>query len=877
MNTYPSLAAILPLLALSACSLSTSDYTFDADQAGGAAGASAGTSGSAAGHAGAQAGEGGASGQGGEGGTSGQGGGGGDAGQGGEGGTSGGPGGKGGAAGKGGGGPCSDGEKRCQGADIEACAGGVFTKESTCPKDSTCGMVGGQPMCVSCAPGTAKCAGNTLLRCTDEGTGFAFVETCSGEKAICDDKGNDGKGECDKCQPDSFACVGPSLLKCDAKGQNQLFFKDCGTAALCNAQTGVCGAQACQAIERRCDGDQPQVCDTSKNQFVDDGAKCTLGLCNPTSSVCFECKSGDVQCHAESGGSLLQKCENGLWATKATCPVNSCDAVQQKCTACNDGQMMCDGSKLVQCSNGFFDTANPVKTCQPGETCDAGLADCLQCQPGTWRCDGAGKLYQCLATGKEEQASDCGDPNLCDAAAQGCRVCAPGSYRCTGSALEACNATGTAYDLVDTCQSAALCDANQKACLAPACVAGDMKCVPGNQRSMCKADLTGYDTKPCGSAACVDGVGCMAPQKVVAGNNHACALLDGGYVLCWGNNGRGQCGVPASPTLQPTLVRTAGQDPKPINGVTSLSAGEGHTCVVMNDQPYCFGDNSHGQLGDGSLGGYNPSPVPAKGLQDLFLSVAAGGSTTCAVSKSGTLWCWGANGLGQVGVGSTSADIPVPTQVVSLGGVVAVSTSSTHACAVAPKSGVNELWCWGSNSFLQLGNPQASNPSLSPVKVLGFTASQVVASSNGANTLGNSCAHSGGSVFCWGRNADGELGRKSTGSPDANAAKVALLQQTKALASAYGTTCAIEATTGVNCWGACKASEICGGAPPPVHTPVPISNGDSWDIAVGQNVACTVGTGSAGMSEVRCWGSNNLRQLGSSGGSTAIPQPIVIP
>ncbi len=146
---------------------------------------------------------------------------------------------------------------------------------------------------------------------------------------------------------------------------------------------------------------------------------------------------------------------------------------------------------------------------------------------------------------------------------------------------------------------------------------------------------------------------------ITAGRAHACALLVGGTARCWGANGSGQLGndtgvdsaVAVAPALDARLR------------VLEISAGGDTTCAVTDDRFLrCWGDNSSGQLGDGSrLPRF--SPVLVRGLTSNIRAVTVGASSTCAVTLAGASYCWGRNDQGQLGDGTdTDRSAPVAVQ-----------------------------------------------------------------------------------------------------------------------------------------------------------------------------------------------------------------------
>ena len=264
------------------------------------------------------------------------------------------------------------------------------------------------------------------------------------------------------------------------------------------------------------------------------------------------------------------------------------------------------------------------------------------------------------------------------------------------------------------------------------------------------------------SATPVRVTGITSAASMTAGGFHTCALLGDGTVQCWGENDFGQLGngtsdpVPGSPTtVNPTPVAVSG-----ITSAVAVSAGGWHTCALLRDGTIqCWGQNTYGQLGDGSpitrpAPGRSSTPVTVTGITTA-IAIEAGIFHTCARLADGTLRCWGRNDEGRLGNGTT-ADSSTPT-IVSGIAPAAAAPGAEHACALLQDGTVR---CWGDNNWGQLGNgsPAGATATTPATAVTGITTA--TAASSGAE---HTCALlQDGSVQCWGRNTDGRLGNGTT-------------------------------------------------------------------------------------------------------------------
>jgi serine/threonine protein kinase len=193
-------------------------------------------------------------------------------------------------------------------------------------------------------------------------------------------------------------------------------------------------------------------------------------------------------------------------------------------------------------------------------------------------------------------------------------------------------------------------------------------------------------------------------RDLLAGWNHTCGLTAGGQALCWGSNARGQVGDGSRvDRLAPTRVQGSFQ---------SLAAGANHTCGISGNEVLCWGDNGFGQLGDGTNEN-RTSPVSVQGLPGAPLALAAGAVHTCAVLSDRSAWCWGQNLHGQVGDGTnTHRNTPTPVE-----GELSFLTVFGGGGATCGFTRNGEEYCWGLNQSGQLGDGTRTNRSV-PTRVI---------------------------------------------------------------------------------------------------------------------------------------------------------------
>jgi alpha-tubulin suppressor-like RCC1 family protein len=338
-------------------------------------------------------------------------------------------------------------------------------------------------------------------------------------------------------------------------------------------------------------------------------------------------------------------------------------------------------------------------------------------------------------------------------------------------------------------------------------------------------------------------------RSVTTGNGFSCGIRTTGRLFCWGWNHVGEAGSdPDTDPPTPTQVTGGGAD------WTTVAAGGSHACGLRRPgRLFCWGWDLYGQIGDGAADAGADQPAPIRvGTASDWTAVTAGNGHTCGRRANGRLYCWGADGAGQLGNGGLSADRPTPALVA--GGTAdwtAVSAGGNHPCG---RRANGRLYCWGSDDDGQLGDGNPAADRATPTLVAGGATTWVQVSAGAAHTCGRQRS---GQLLCWGEGTLGALGQ-GTSLPDQLAPVPVVGGPVWTTVDAGGdNTCARRRTGRLFCWGPGFSGQIGNGgsgAESQVNAPAEVMGGatDWTAVSVGSGHSCArITTG-----RLFCWGAN---------------------
>lgn len=352
--------------------------------------------------------------------------------------------------------------------------------------------------------------------------------------------------------------------------------------------------------------------------------------------------------------------------------------------------------------------------------------------------------------------------------------------------------------------------------------------------------------------------------QLVAGGSHVCGLWADLGVHCWGGGWLGQLGNGAfedEPVPQPVVG--LGLD------VTRLGAGAYHSCATLESgAAMCWGHNVFGALGNGGDED-SPQAVAVEGLSGPAVDVSGGAAHlhSCAALEDGTMMCWGENSKGQLGDG-TMSPASTPQPVVGLVEVRDFAIGYIHSCAV-DLAGQVSCWGWNPHGLVDVSMPSDADFD-TPWPKAGL--SDILELSAGNH---HACAlHADGRVSCWGYEGHGQLGDGS-GEEHGEPLPVAGLVDAVALAGGLTHNCAIRSGGAIVCWGYNYFGQLGDGTTTTRLTPVEVIGiDDASEVTVGDGFTCALSDSQGPL----CWGHNSKGQLGDGTyEDSPVPVSVVAP
>lgn len=276
-------------------------------------------------------------------------------------------------------------------------------------------------------------------------------------------------------------------------------------------------------------------------------------------------------------------------------------------------------------------------------------------------------------------------------------------------------------------------------------------------------------------------------SKVITSQSTTCAITTAGVLKCWGSNSNGQVGDGTTVTKTSPTIINAGTN------YSQIFRQEANTCGITSTGVLkCWGDNSYGQLGNGTTVNSSSPVIVDSGVTYSKVAFTGYGGTTCGITTAGVLKCWGSNSNGQVGDGTTT-DRLAPTTI-DAGSVYSKFIDNyvgeLNFCGILTNG---QIRCWGYNGWGNLGDGTSSDKYTPTVIDSGISYSS--ASQQSGSVCGLTTA---GIVKCWGDNTNGQLGINTNIVPSPQLIRSDLSFSSLSIGR---TGCGITASNSLYCWG----------------------------------------------------------------------------
>ena len=343
----------------------------------------------------------------------------------------------------------------------------------------------------------------------------------------------------------------------------------------------------------------------------------------------------------------------------------------------------------------------------------------------------------------------------------------------------------------------------------------------------------------------------LVAEQVYAGGLSACAILSDDSMRCWGDNSHGELGDGTTTSTHVPVTVAGG------HSWATADVGIFGMCAITTDGDlYCWGDNYYGQVGNGVDGGIESSPVRV-GTDSDWIAVTGFNDTFCGLREGGSAWCWGYGWPGVIGDGDGGTSRNLPTRVIfsddtNSTGFVSIDAGNQLMCGV---TGDGALWCWGYDYAGVIG--------ASPTPFATITKATRVGGANNWTSVATgyiyACARTAtGAASCFGMNTFGQLGDGTIVDGPLVAVTGGHFWDDIGLGDTH--TCGIDGGD-LYCWGDNASGRVdWANGDASFSEPKRVAADASWsDVDNGSSVTCGITNG-----DVWCWGNNSYGMLGDA-------------
>ena len=350
-------------------------------------------------------------------------------------------------------------------------------------------------------------------------------------------------------------------------------------------------------------------------------------------------------------------------------------------------------------------------------------------------------------------------------------------------------------------------------------------------------------------------------QRLAAGYRHTLSIHADGTLWAWGANSYGQLGIGnTTPQNSPVQVGTA-------TDWQSVQAGYFSTLALKTDGTlWAWGRNLDGQLGQGTTTGQQNQPVQV-GTATTWASIGVGDYHALAIKADGTLWAWGRNLNGQLGLGNTNTAVSTPTQV----GTAAWRAVSAGAGYTLALKADGTLWSWGGNGNAQLGNGSTSITNQPTPAQVGTAATWQSISAGALHAL---ALQADGTLWAWGNNGYGQLGTATAQFNQPTPIQVGTATTWRGLSAGYSHSAAVRQDGSLWTWGDNSYGQLGDGTTTQQNVPVQVATEASWQtVRAGQYYTTALRQDNS----YWAWGYHSYGQLGNGRSAQLVPYQLPEP